>query len=302
MVLTMLILTTSCNKAEKVNEAKETLLQTEEANKISLQTEETVKLKKRQDGHSLYVMNDYGVLSPKSLINENAKVKIESYATRFAYDHADLEKDANAPNTYTFEIGTQKYEMDFLKTVRIEGTVYNHYMAEKTDLRINSETGEIGCFWTSADNFNSSNDDITEEEAKIIADKTFKDLYGLDAFNEYKLKHRSLDQESYHLEYKKYVHGIESEDRVIISVYLKGEISGVNAYQKGKLTGIEQIISKDDIDNTLVALSESVVEGWEISDIKEIVCDNEGYCYIRTFIRGIVDGETKSVRVYVSIQ
>ena len=237
--------------------------------------------------------------------NEISNVKVSSEHKKFYLETSGpLERDSKAKDTYTYEIGTQKYILNFEETYKMGTKKLNKYQGEgRLYIEADATTGKIAFLSTNADE-ESRQGSLSEEQAKKIAEETICGLYGSNVLKEYKhWKTTKVDKySSYAIVYSKYVHGILTNDDIEILINMAGDIECVNALYKGTLAGIEQEVSQKDIEYALAALKEFLGDTWTIDDFKQIVTDSEGDYYINAFIYRTVDGEPQSEQLYISLQ
>jgi hypothetical protein len=180
----------------------------------------------------------------------------------------------------------------------------NKYEAEDwTCIEIDAITGELA-FFSSKSGLKKEDGDLSEEQAKKIAEDTICKLYGANTLNEY--KHRKTTKvenngKFYVNVYSKYVHGVLTNDDIEVCVNMKGEVTSINALYKGTLAGIENEVSQKDIEDALSAVEEYFGDKWTIEDYKEIVSDSQGDYYICTFVYRMVDGARQSETIYINI-
>ena len=250
----------------------------------------------------IYLADSYSYDSLTLESKENAKVKVSSEQKKFYLPTSELERDENAPDT--FVLGADEITFNFKKTYEMGERKLNEYEAEDgTWIEIDAITGELA-FFSSKSGLKKEDGDLSEEQAKKIAEDTICKLYGANTLNEYKHKvtiKNDKDRKFYANVYSKYVHGVVTNDDIEICVNMKGEVTSINALYKGTLAGIEDEVSQKDIEDALLAVKEYLGDEWIIDDYKEIVSDSQGDYYINAFIRRTVDGEVQSETIYISI-
>ena len=268
------------------------------------ETWQDVHTEKENKGYVIYLADSYSY-DPLTLESkENAKVKVSSEQKKFYLPTSELERDENAPDTFVCYIGADEITFNFKKTYEMGERKLNKYEAEdRTYIEIDAITGELA-FFSSKSGLKKEDGDLSEEQAKKIAEDTICKLYGANTLNEYKHKvtiKNDKDRKFYANVYSKYVHGVVTNDDIEICVNMKGEVTSINALYKGTLAGIEKEVSQKDIEDALSAVKEYLGDEWIIDDYKEIVSDSQGDYYINAFIRRTVDGEVQSETIYINI-
>lgn len=269
------------------------------------ETGQNIHTEKENKEYVIYLADSYSYDPLIIESKENAKVKVSSEQKQFYLSTSDtLERDENAPDTFVCNIGADEITFNFKKTYEMGERKLNKYEAEDwTCIEIDAITGELA-FFSSKSGLKKEDGDLSEEQAKKIAEETIYKLYGSNTLNEYKHSITTKveeDMKFYALCYSKYVHGLLTTDDIEICVNMKGEVTSINALYKGTLAGIEDEVSQKDIEDALLAVEEYFGDKWIIDDFKQIVSDSQGDYYINAFIRRTVDGEVQSETIYINI-
>lgn len=108
----------------------------------------------------------------------------------------------------------------------------------------------------------SYNGELTDEKAKELADDLFVSLYGENVFKKYTnfVIYQSNTNTSVH--YKRYVHGYETDDDILIKFNKHGELYSLNANRMGTFEYAEETISKADIEKAVKVLTDTLGEKW----------------------------------------
>ena len=261
------------------------------------------EIEQKDKEYLIYPANNY-YENPLVLENkENSNVKVSSGRKKFYLETSGpLERDSKAKDTYTYEVGKEKNILNFEETFKMGAKKLNKYQGEgRLYIEADAATGEIAFLRTNADR-RTEEGNLSEEQAKKIAEETICGLYGSNVLKEYKHWITTTKDSCYYVAYSKYVYGILTNDDIEIGINMKGEIVSINARYKGILAGIEKEVSQKDIESALAALKEFLGDSWTIDDFKQIVTDSEGDYYINAFIRRTVDGEPQSEQLYISLQ
>ena len=184
---------------------------------------------------------------------------------------------------------------------------YDSYRNGGVFAEIRGETNELIFFLNLDVNNKVPAGDMTEADAKQLAESVITSLYGTDTLQEYRYEttfcSRDEHRDEYTVLYIKYVWDIPTDEQINVTMNMNGEISCVNAKLLGLYSTAEKDLSKTDIENATQALQQSLPENWAIMD-PSLILDSEGDYYIKAFVYDTkptsegIEGST----VYINVQ
>jgi hypothetical protein len=184
---------------------------------------------------------------------------------------------------------------------------YDSYRNGGVFAEIRGETNELIFFLNLDVNNKVPAGDMTEADAKQLAESVITSLYGTDTLQEYRYETTFCSQDEHRDEYTvlyiKYVWDIPTDEQINVTMNMNGEISCVNAKLLGLYSTAEKDLSKTDIENAIQALQQSLPENWAIMD-PSLILDSEGDYYIKAFVYDTkptsegIEGST----VYINVQ
>ena len=184
---------------------------------------------------------------------------------------------------------------------------YDSYRNGGVFAEIRGETNELIFFLNLDVNNKVPAGDMTEADAKQLAESVITSLYGTDTLQEYRYETTFCSQDEHRDEYTvlyiKYVWDIPTDEQINVTMNMNGEISCVNAKLLGLYSTAEKDLSKTDIENATQALQQSLPENWAIMD-PSLILDSEGDYYIKAFVYDTkptsegIEGST----VYINVQ
>jgi hypothetical protein len=220
----------------------------------------------------------------------------------------------NIPNSINLKIGEKSYSLNCYSAVTTAidnsqkfkdlGTIVKYRNKEAT-VEIIAATEEIALFLDYEVPRNIDGD-FSVDEAKQAAEKLFAQLYGEGFSNDYEYdKSATTNDESektHYLYYKRTVWGFETDDYIMIRYNFNGELISLNAYGKGIMEFAEEDLTKEDIEDAVAAVTETLSDTWYIGNSK-ITLDSEGDYYLMTYLVH-ADGDkiTELRKVYTKIK
>lgn len=251
----------------------------------------------------IYVEEQYNGNSFDQNISSKVQVQQAGGRTFFA-SHKTIDRDANAKDSYVFEINGNRIDFDYYETVRQDNRILNRYRKDKLLLDIYADTNEVA-FFTDASEVNNIEGDVDESQARVIAEEVISQLYGADILKEYQGEYLLLTGTfglvTHSFRYSRHAYGLRIQDTIEIDVNLQGKIKRIHAYNKDRFENFEKEITQQDVDNALSVINEKLSEGWETFDEKYIVRDTDGIYYIRTYIKRPIENGFKTELIYVNI-
>jgi hypothetical protein len=227
---------------------------------------------------------------------QSAEKKVFSLA-----DEVYISKPSDADDQIVLNLMGQTYSLSYFTTM--EGKLssyyctYNEYQSDdrKINLQTRASTNEILLFYVLGNH--DTTGDITEGEAKNIADSLLPSLYGENVLQEYTYEYTHYVESSswYAVSYRKYVWDTPTNDHITVGVNLQGEVWYVWARYLGMFSDAENQITRQDIDDSLSILYDKFSDNWSIG-ATYLTIDSEGDYYIDAYLaRDVFDGEEKVI-------
>ena len=222
--------------------------------------------------YSLYLVDNYNFstvnlnLPSDQIQTKPADEKTFSFSTK-----TKIEDPNNEGSSHTLKIAGQSYDLDYYRTYTTKlcesDRLKSH--AEIIDFRKNkiraeyrASDGALLFFSNLNREARNISGDLTEDEAKELAVSTLTEVYGKDIFNEYVFDYVLFtdNQSTKHCSvvYTKYVHGIPTNDMIQLGFNLKGELIAINSLMLGVYDNAEKDITKEQIDNALAYLNDTL--------------------------------------------
>lgn len=218
---------------------------------------------------------------------KDARTKVFTFA-----DKTKISRPSDADDLQTLELNGKTYSLQYSKTCETalsssknfkEYSKFNTYKSDTIQADTRVSTNELLFFANLDQNDSIVTGDLTEEEAKIVADATILSLYGESAQQEYTYETTVYTNSQltvqYTVVYRKYVWGMPTNDAIQISVNMKGDVVAINARSLGMFSLAESQIDKKAIDDAISTLQATFSENWTIGTTM-LVLDAEGDYYI----------------------
>ena len=273
--------------------------------------------------YTIYVLNklDDGATSQSGddSSNENGiPAKAFDGSAYFFRGKQDIENDDSVPESCTYKIDGKEYNIKLSeahKTVVADSKserLRNHskyaiYHSSGTEAVIyNLVTKRIEAILLMKNEITeeTATQNISKEQAKGIAERAVKDLYGDNIFKEYakcdiKIGPDGITGEDlFFVSYIRCVHGTDTIDDITVAVRANGNIKYIQAYKLGIMANVEKDIKKEEIDNAFNALKEHFPDKNLCSPVLGICIDGE--YYLRCIVYGSEPDDYTSA--YVNIR
>lgn len=257
--------------------------------------------------YSLYLSgSDGGGTITLNLPSEQIQTKPADQKTFSFSTETKIEDPNNEGSSRTLKIASQSYDLDYKRTYRTKlyesDQLKSH--AEIIDFRKNNihanyraSDGALLFFANLNREVRNISGDLTEDEAKELAVSTLTEVYGKDIFNEYVLDYvlftDNQSRKRCSVIYTKYVHGIPTNDMIQLGFNLKGELIAINSLMLGVYDNAEKDITKEQIDNALAYLNDTL---GAVSS-PTLIVDSLGDYYLKAY-----SGTTMPFEVYINIE
>ncbi len=186
---------------------------------------------------------------------------------------------------------------------------YDRYSYGKDIIEFKYGTDELLFYMASIYNVDRrAEGNFTADEAKNAAGKLLKELYGEKKLNEYTFEAVDIFEDSiergYWVLYVKYVHGVKTEDEILVKYNMKGELTSINAMQMGYFDQAEKDLKKADIEAAEKALRDSIHESYETNEVATITMDTSGEYYLWIFASRVspTTGKEEGAKFYINIE
>lgn len=239
---------------------------------------------------------------------KNADTKVFSFSSK-----TKINKPHDAEDKRSFELNGKTYSLEYSATYETalsssnsfkSYSLFNSYRSDTVHADTRVGTNELMLFAILDVNELTAAGDVTEDEAKAIAESTILSLYGDKSRNEYAYDNTIYTDSKleviYTVVYRKYVWGTPTNDSIQISVNMKGNVVGVNAKYMGMFSSAEEQVSKDSISDAISVLNKTFSGNWRIGTTR-LVLDAEGNYYISALLSRKVSGELEAVMVYINV-
>ena len=239
---------------------------------------------------------------------KDAETKVFSFSSK-----AEISKPSNVDNQQTLELNGKTYLLQYSRTYETalsssntfkDYSQFNSYKNDTIQADTRVSTNELLLFTDLDENDLQATGDLTESEAKNIAETTIRSLYGENAQQEYVYEQTIYtDTElavQYTVVYRKYVWGTPTNDAIQISVNMNGEVVGVNAKYLGMYSLAENQIEKEAIADAVSKLEAVFSKAWMIGDTT-LVIDAEGDYYISAQLSRTNAEEIEAFEVYINV-
>ena len=257
--------------------------------------------------YSLYLSgSDCGGTLNLNLPSEQIQTKPADQKTFYFTSKIKIEDPNNEGSSRTLKIAGQSYDLDYFKTYRTE--LYDSDQlkahAESIEFKKNKiyadyrvSDGALLFFANLNREVRNISGDLTEDEAKELAKATLTEMYGEDILNQYVFDEVVFTDNQmttrYGIIYRKYVHGIPTNDQMSISFNMNGEVLSINARLLGVYDNAEKDITKEQIDNALAYLNDTL----GAVSLPTLIVDSLGDYYLRAY-----SGTTMPFEVYINIE
>lgn len=226
----------------------------------------------------------------------------------------EITKPKDIEEQKTIDLNGKIYSLQYHKTYEtaISGVKkidkYSKYVTYKNEsvyADIQLETGMLLMFCNLDEDVRTRSGNLTEDEARVIADSTLLSVYGTFTQEEYEYEttvYSDTDFVRYTIVYRKYVWGVPSKDAIQISVNMNGDVVAINAKYLGLFSFAESQISKEDIDGAISTLYETCSDRWSIG-AETLIIDAEGDYYISARLYNNKNGNKfeTPIEVYVNV-
>lgn len=239
---------------------------------------------------------------------KDAETKVFSFSSK-----TEISKPSNVDNQKTLELNGKTYSLQYSRTYETALSSsntfkdYSQFNAYKNDtIRADTRvsTNELLFFTNLDENDLQATGDLTESEAKNIAEATIRSLYGETVQQAYTYEQTIYtDTElavQYTVVYRKYVWGTPTNDAIQISVNRNGEVVGVNAKYLGMYSLAENQIEKEAIADAISKLEATFSKTWIINNTTLII-DAEGDYYISAQLSRTNAEEVEALEVYINV-
>lgn len=239
---------------------------------------------------------------------KDAETKIFSFAGK-----TEIEKPRDADNQLTFQLNGETYSLEYSRSYETKlsssnkfnsYSKFNTYRSDDIYADTRASTNELLLFINFDKTDLKATGDLTEDEAKRIAESTILSLYGEDVKNEYiyatTVYTDSQSVRHYTVVHRKYVWGTPTNDEIQISVNMRGEVVGINAKNLGLFSHAEEQVEKKAIADAISVLEKTYSNNWSIL-AKTLILDSEGDYYIYAQLaRKNTDG-IDALGVYINV-
>ena len=240
---------------------------------------------------------------------EDAETKAFSFSGK-----TEISKPSNVDKQKTLELNGKTYSLQYSGTYETALSSsnalkdYSQFNAYKNDtIRADTRvsTNELLFFADLDENDLQAPGDLTESEAKNIAEATIRSLYGETVQQAYTYEQTIYtDMEpavQYTVVYRKYVWETPTNDAIQISVNRNGEVVGVNAKYLGMYSLAENQIEKETIADAISKLEATFSKTWVI-DTPTLIIDAEGDYYISAQLSRTNAEEVEALEVYINLK
>lgn len=239
---------------------------------------------------------------------KDAETKIFSFSGK-----TEISKPSNADNQQTLVLNGKTYSLQYSKTYETalssSNTLkayskFNSYKGDtiRADTRVS--TNELLFFANLDENDLKATGDMTEDEAKNIAEATILSLYGETMQQEYTYEKTVYTNTEltiqYTVVYRKYVWDTPTNDAIQISVNMNGEVVSVNAKSLGMYSLTENQIEKKAIADAISKLESIFSKSWTIGTTT-LILDAEGDYYISAQLSRVDVEEVEAMVVYINV-
>ena len=266
--------------------------------------------------YSLYLSgSDGGGILNLNLPSEQIQTKSADQKTFSFASKIKIEDPNNIGSARTLKIAGQSYDLDYRRTYRTE--LYDSDQlkahAEMIEFRHNNSIvaefrvsdGTLLLFSNATREQQSVSGNLTENEAKELAKATLTEIYGEDILNQYVFDEVVFTDNQmttrYGIIYRKYVHGIPTNDQISISFNMNGEVLSINARLLGVYDHAEEELTKEQIDHAFTYLTTSLEDEYKISS-PTLIVDSLGDYYLKAYTSTRVNGEYMPFEVYINIE
>ena len=173
--------------------------------------------------------------------------------------------------------------------------VYEKYNSEEVNNRFSAKfrqsDGELVLF--SRYGIHNVTGDLTEQEAKALADSLMMEKYGEAFASEYPDYSIVVTNENTRklitVCYTKYIYGYPTTDRVLVTYNMQGELKSLNAVSKGLFNPVQENITEEKINAAKDALISAISTEWDIQAIT-LLLDSDGGCYLLVYTSRVIEG------------
>ena len=180
----------------------------------------------------------------------------------------------------------------------------HQYTANKLVVEFWGDTNKISIFMNSSID-KKAEGNLTADQAEAKAKQIVEALYGTDVTKNYTVKvslNETKDEHTYNVTYERYVHGFKTDDRISLTLNMKGELFGIGATKYGTVSNAEQDLTKEEIENAIKAVNENFSSSWNISSDHYIVIDSNGDYYLRSNLARNLDKFPFAMQIFTNIQ
>ncbi|MBQ3490562.1 MAG: hypothetical protein IJA86_08225 [Clostridia bacterium] len=262
------------------------------------------------------IYSEYGIPIKSNLPSdqihiESADNKIFSFASR-----TKIEKPDNIENTRTLNIAGQSYDLDYDRTYRTalyssdKLKSYAEYIRFKSDHVYADYRVKDGTllFFLDSDIDKLASGNLTENKAKELAQTTITELYGKNILNDYVFDQVIFTNNQMYVQYsviyRKYVHGMPTNDDISLSFNMQGKLIAVNSLLLGVYDDAEEHLTKEQIDNAFAYLKSALGDEYNIYSTI-LTVDSLGDYYLEasaTTLIGSPFGDPIPVGIYINIE
>lgn len=238
---------------------------------------------------------------------ESADKKVFSFSSR-----TEINRPADADEKYTLELNGKSYSLYYDKSYETAISKskdhkaygqFNAYESDKISAYTRFSTNDLLLFANFDENVCTAKGDLTEEEARGIADSALLSLYGETTKQEYSYETAVFTDTRlgthYTVVYRKFVWDVPTNDSIQITVNMNGEIIGVNAKHFGMFSSSESQVSSEELQNAISVIKEKYSEKWTIGTM-QLVLDSEGDYYIYAQLSRTATEE--AVEIYINVK
>jgi hypothetical protein len=198
--------------------------------------------------------------------------------------------DEEAEKEITFTIDGKEYDFTYLRSYaskyfgKTEGIMKDlgacdDYESGDITIEIRPETNVIVDFFDKSVDTKAKGD-YTEEQARERAESLFKELYGEEYLEDYRLD-KLIIGSKITIIFRRYVHGYGTMDSIGFLLNLKGELMFIGADNAFMLADAEDKVNKEDMEAAEKVLRESIGDDWNIISSKgHLTRDNKGTIYL----------------------
>ena len=238
---------------------------------------------------------------------ESADKKVFSFSSR-----TEINRPADAAEQHILELNGKSYSLYYDKSYETaiskskdhkEYGQFNAYENDKISAYTRFSTNDLLLFTNLDENLRTAKGDLTEEEARGIADSALLSLYGETAKQEYAYETAVFTDTRlgthYTVVYRKFVWDVPTNDSIQITVNMNGDIIGVNAKHFGMFSSSESQVSSEELQNAISVIKEKYSEKWTIGAV-QLVLDSEGDYYIYAQLSRTATEE--AVEIYINVK